>query len=266
MNPYQTFLQFTIETARAAGQVIRQGAQNGFDARQKGVRDFVTDVDLAAERTIIQAIRDQFPTHDILSEETPPEQRNSRYQWIIDPLDGTGNFVHHFPHFATSIALAYDDRPIAGVVYDPIQERLFAAAVGAGATLNGQTLRVSSNQDWLNTQIGMDWSRDEQIRPQIVRVIGELAVHSGSIRCSGSAALGICYVAAGWWDAYFHLQLSAWDAAAGAVIVREAGGVVTDTAGQPWRPGTGAVIASNGALHEQFCGHVNRGRKKAFTR
>ncbi len=116
------FLRFAVQTARAAGEVIRKGAQGDFNAKQKGVRDFLTDVDLAAERTIVRAIQCQYPDHDILTEETPPAQRCSRYQWVIDPLDGTGNFVHRFPCFSTSIALTYDDEPIAGVVYDPVRE------------------------------------------------------------------------------------------------------------------------------------------------
>ena len=253
------FLQFAIQTARAAGQVIREGAEGGFDTRQKGVRDFLTDVDLAAERTIVQAIQRQYPDHDILTEETPAGRRSSRYQWVIDPLDGTGNFVHRYPCFSTSIALTCDDEPVAGVVYDPIREHLFAGAVGQGATLNGQTLHVSRIDEFIYTQIGMDWSYQEAVRAQTCGVMAELAAHSGAIRCCGSAALGICYVAAGWWDAYFHLHLSAWDAAAGAVIVREAGGAVTDLAGQRWRAGEGSCLASNGTLHAQFCAHVRQG-------
>ncbi|MBN1933639.1 MAG: inositol monophosphatase [Anaerolineae bacterium] len=252
MSDYQGFLQFTIGAARAAGQVIREGAQGEFNARQKGARDFVTDVDLAAERTIVEAIRRRYPDHDILTEETPPGARTSRYQWIIDPLDGTGNFVHHFPHFSTSIALAIDDEPIIGAVYDPMRVHLFAGGTGLGATLNGHPLHVCDNANLIDAQIGMDWSRDERVRRQIVNAIAQLTPHSGSIRCCGSAALGLCYVAAGWWDAYFHLQLSAWDVAAGAVIVGEAGGLVTDAAGQRWRPGEGPVLASNGAIHERF--------------
>jgi len=252
MSNTQEFLQFTIEIARAAGQVIRQGAQGELNARQKGLRDFLTDVDLAAERTIIEAIRRCYPDHDILSEETPPAVRRSSFQWIIDPLDGTGNFVHRFPHFSTSVALAVDNEPLVGVVYDPLRDHLFAGGVGLGATLNGTPIHVSDITRMLDAQIGMDWSREEHLRKQIVTAIDRLSPHIGSLRCCGSAALGICYVAVGWWDAYFHLQLSAWDAAAGAVIAREAGGTVTDTAGHRWRPQNGPLLVSNGPLHRQF--------------
>ncbi len=262
MPDHQEFLQFIIDTARAAGRVIGEGAQGEFNPRAKGARDFVTDIDLAAERVIVEAIRRRYPDHDILTEETPPGARRSRYRWIIDPLDGTGNFVHHFPHFATSIALAIDDEPVVGVVYDPLRDQLFAAGAGLGAALNGVSLHISDGAEPINALIGMDWSRDEQVRRQIVGVIEQLAPHSGSIRCCGSAALGICYVAAGWWEAYFHLQLSAWDAAAGALIVREAGGMATDAAGREWRPGEGPILVSNGLLHAWLGGWVERGMQR----
>lgn len=257
MSNTHEFLQFTVELARAAGQVIRQGAQGELNARRKGLRDFLTDIDLAAERTVVQAIRQRYPHHDILSEETPPELRRSSFRWIIDPLDGTGNFVHRFPHFCTSVALTVDDEPLVGAVYDPMADHLFAAGVGLGATLNGQPIHVSDNACLLDGQVGMDWSREERMRKRIVAAIDRLSPHIGSLRCCGSAALGICHVAAGWWDAYFHLQLSAWDVAAGAVIVREAGGVVTDVAGQPWRPRGGPVLVSNGLVHQEVQRLIN---------
>jgi myo-inositol-1(or 4)-monophosphatase len=254
------FLQFAIETARSAGRIIRQGATDGqFNAQQKGVRNVLTDVDLAAEQAIVQAIRRVHPDHDILTEETPAGQRHSRYQWVIDPLDGTSNFVHGYPCFSTSIALTCDDKPVAGVVYDPIHEYLFAGATGQGAVLNGRPLHVSQVNAFIHAQVGMDWSYDEALCAQTLRVMAEMAAHSGTIRCCGSAALGICYVAAGWWDAYFHLGLSAWDAAAAVLIVREAGGVGTDLTGQRWWLGERACLVSNGTLHAQFCAHVRRG-------
>ncbi|MBN1579982.1 MAG: inositol monophosphatase [Anaerolineae bacterium] len=260
MTNTDLFLQLAIETARAAGQVIRRGAMVGeFHTRQKGVRNVLTDVDLVAERTIVQAIQHAYPDHDILTEETPAGGRRSRYQWVIDPLDGTSNFVHRYPCFSTSIALTCDDEPVVGVVYDPIHEVLFAGARGLGATLNGHPLQVSQIDAFIQTQIGMDWSYNEALRAQTLSVMSKMAAHGGTIRCCGSAALGICYVAAGWWDAYFHLGLSAWDAAAAVLIVREAGGTVTNLTGQDWRMGEEACLASNGTLHAQFCEYVRIG-------
>jgi len=249
---YDAFLQFAIQVARDAGQVIREGAQRAIDVRSKGLRNLLTNVDLEAEQTIVREIRSQYPDHDVLTEETPPGARTVPYCWIIDPLDGTGNFTRRYPCFSTSIALTLDDEPVVGVVYDPTRDHLFAATLGGGATLNDQPLRVSQIDTLLDALIGMDWARDPETRQEIVRIIARLTPRCGSLRMCGSAALGICYVGAGWWDAYWHLSLQPWDAAAGALIVREAGGRVTDAAGRRWRPSTGPCLVSNGRLHPQL--------------
>jgi myo-inositol-1(or 4)-monophosphatase len=255
----ETYLHFAIDTARAAGQVIYEGAHRPIEVTSKGLRNLLTDVDLAAERTIVEAIRMRYPEHDILTEETPPEARSSRYQWVIDPLDGTGNFSRRVPCFCTSIALAVDDQPVVGVVYDPMVDRLYAARNGGGATLNGVPMSVTQTTEMVQTVIGMDWTRSSVTRRQNACVIAELVPVCGTVRISGSAALGICNVGAGSWDAYWHLELSAWDVAAGAVIVREAGGQVTDLQDRPWTVGEGPVLVSNGVLHDTFRGYVNQG-------
>jgi myo-inositol-1(or 4)-monophosphatase len=216
------------------------------------LRNLLTDVDLAAERIILDAIHSTYPEHDVLSEESPPEQRRSAYQWIADPLDGTGNFARGYPCFSTSIALAIESEPVVGVVYDPMRDHLFVASVGHGATLNGVRVRVSGVDRMLDTIVGMDWTRDGKTRARIANIIGRQGRECGTLRVCGSAALGICYVGAGWWDAYWHLGLQAWDAAAGALIVREAGGQVTDLNGNRWQPGKGSCLVSNGRLHALF--------------
>jgi myo-inositol-1(or 4)-monophosphatase len=259
---YDPFRQFAIEVARAAGKVIREGAQRPIDVHSKGLRNLLTNIDLAAERTIVDAIHERYPDHDILTEETPPDQRSSRYRWVIDPLDGTGNFSRRFPCFSTSVALTLDDRSIAGAVYDPLLDQAFSASLGGGATLNGARLQATENTELIQTLIGMDWTRDAKTRAQNACIIAELVPVCGTLRICGSAALAICYVAAGFWDAYWHLCLSPWDAAAGALIVREAGGAVTDLAGHDWQLCEGPCLASNGRLHHQFLGHVNRGCEK----
>lgn len=257
MPDCDAFLRFAIALAQAAGQVIREGAQGRFHAQHKGLRDLITDVDLEAERTIVQAIRDRYPDHDVLTEESPPAGRTSPYRWVVDPLDGTGNFVHRYPCFSTAIALTQDDEPIVGVVYDPIREHTFAAARGGGATLNGQPLHVSEVGALLDAFIGMDWTRDAPSRVQNARIIARLAPQCSTLRICGSAALAICYIGAGWWDAYWHLGLQPWDAAAGALIVREAGGRVTDASGARWRLEMAQCLASNGRLHDRFCACVS---------
>jgi len=258
MEKYLEYLEFAQHIAQEAGQVLHQNVHGSFDTRSKGLRDLVTSADLEAEACIVRAIRSRYPKHDILTEESPAQQRRSPYQWVIDPLDGTGNFSRRFPCFSTSIGLTLDDEPIAGVVYDPMRQHLFSAARGAGATLNGQPLHVSKTQHMIDTLIGLDWTRDEDIRRKIVQAIARLTPECGATRNYGSAALGLCYVAAGWWDAYFHLHLYSWDAAAGALIVREAGGVVTDGRGARWQPGMAQCLTSNGRVHERFCELVHQ--------
>jgi myo-inositol-1(or 4)-monophosphatase len=250
------FLPVALSAADAAGRVIREGAWRPTGVRSKGLRDLLTDVDLAAERAILGIIRSRHPDHDVLTEESPPGERTSPYRWVIDPLDGTANFAHRYPCFCTSIALTLDDEPIAGVVYDPIREHLFSATLGGGATLNGERLRVGVTENLIEAFIGMDWTRDAPSRERNARIVAQLMPHSCALRICGSAALGICYVGAGWWEAYWHLGPQPWDTAAGTLIVREAGGRVTDLAGGPWRLGTGPYLASNGRLHRQICTQI----------
>jgi myo-inositol-1(or 4)-monophosphatase len=248
---------FAIELARAAGAVIRQEAGRPFDVQSKGLRDVLTAADLRAERTIVDMICARCPDHDILTEEAPAGERRSRYQWVIDPLDGTGNFVRRYPCFSTSVALTHDDQAIVGAVYDPTNDHLFAARLGGGATLNGRALRASLVGTMLDTMVGMDWARDPPTRQRALDAMGRLVPACGTVRVCGSAALGICYVGAGWWDAYWHLSLQPWDAAAGSLIVRQAGGQVTDFTGQPWRPQAGPLLASNGRLHGALLAYLS---------
>jgi myo-inositol-1(or 4)-monophosphatase len=252
LTQWSECLDFAVDVARAAGQAIREGYGGQIGVYSKGLRNLLTDVDLAAEQIILDAIHATYPEHDVLSEESPPEQRRSAYQWIVDPLDGTGNFTHGYPCFSTSIALAVKGESLVGAVYDPMRDHLFAASLGHGATLNGERLEVSSVERMLDTIVGMDWTRDPEKRSQIARIIARQGQECGTLRVCGSAALGICYVGAGWWDAYWHLGLQAWDAAAGALVVREAGGQVTDLAGDRWQPGNGPCLVSNGRLHARF--------------
>ena len=257
MAEHEAALQFAVQVARDAGRLIRDGVRRPFDVRSKGPRDLLTDVDLAAERLIVEAIRGRYADHDILTEETLPGERRSRYQWIIDPLDGTGNFSRRYPCFSTSIALVQDDEPVVGAVYEPMLDNMFGAALGSGATLGTKPLNVSQVDDLMDSLIGMDWTREANTRAENARIIARLTPLCGSLRICGSAAAAMCYVAAGWWDAYWHLGLCSWDAAAGALIVREAGGVVTDESGRRWQPRAGGCLATNGRIHELFRAQVS---------
>lgn len=256
------YLDVAVEAAQAAGNVIRASQARPVAVQSKGLRNYVTDVDLEAERAILDVLGRHCPDHDVLTEESPPGARASRYRWVIDPIDGTLNFSRGYPCFSTSVALVLDDEPIVGVVYDPLREQLFSAVAGQGATLSepslpgGRALRVSGTTAMIEAVIGMDWTRDAVSRARNAALIGGLAQACNVVRSCGSAALALGYVAAGWWDAYWHLSLQPWDAAAGALIVREAGGQVTDLAGQRWALDTAPVLASNRRLHGGLCAEI----------
>jgi myo-inositol-1(or 4)-monophosphatase len=224
--------------------------------QSKGLRNYVTDVDLEAEQAILDVLGRRCPEHDVLTEESPPEARRSRYRWVIDPIDGTLNYARGYPCFSVSVALTLDGASIVGVVYDPLREQVFAAQAGQGATLNGAALQTSRTGDLIEALIGMDWTRDAISRARNAALIGHLAQGCNVIRSCGSAALALSYVAAGWWDAYWHLHIQPWDVAAGALIVREAGGRVTDLAGRRWGLDTAPVLASNGLLHPRLCDEI----------
>jgi len=243
-------LDTAIEAARAAGQIIVEKYRQPIAVHTKGFRDLVTEVDIAAQQAIVDLIAARFPSHAILAEEDPGKLDDEReYTWVVDPLDGTTNYAFRLPIFSVSIGLAHRGEPVLGVVYDPMRDHLFCAQAGQGAFLNGTPLRVAEREELIGTLVAFDWARDPRIREAVLRILNHVAPQVGTVRALGSAALGPCYVAAGWLDAYFHARLSPWDAAAGAVIVREAGGQATDFAGQPWSLTSPRFLAASSALH-----------------
>jgi myo-inositol-1(or 4)-monophosphatase len=241
-----------VEAARAAGREIAARLDRERDVRVKGLRDLVTDADLAAQEILVAAIRAHFPSHTILSEEAPASGAPSGTTWVLDPLDGTSNYAHRFPCFSVSIGVMNDDGPLAGVVYDPLRDHLFTAERGGGADLNGRPLHVSGITEPIDAIVGLDFARDPEARRGLMGRLSALAPHVHTFRSIGSAALGLCYVAAGWLDAYFHVSLAPWDSAAGVLIVREAGGVVTELAGGPWGVGQARCLAANSRLHAEI--------------
>jgi myo-inositol-1(or 4)-monophosphatase len=243
-------LKTAIEAARAAGQIIAEMYRRPVQVRSKGLRDLVTEADLAAQDAIVERIRVRFPTHAILAEEGLGSlDALGETAWIIDPLDGTTNYAFKLPIFAVSIAVAHGGEPVLGVVYDPTRDQMFHAEKGKGAFLNQSPLQVAHRETLLGTLVAFDSPRHPDLRARLLRVLSHLAPQVGTVRALGSAALGPCYVAAGWLDAYFHMRLSAWDAAAATVIVREAGGRATDFAGQPWVPSSERLISASSAIH-----------------
>jgi myo-inositol-1(or 4)-monophosphatase len=235
--------------ARAGGQVLIERFDALHNVRSKGFRDIVTDADVAAQDAIVSVIRQHFPEHGLLSEENLSTGGDGKWVWVIDPLDGTVNYSRCIPCFAVSIALIAQGEPTLGVVFDPLHNRLFAAERGAGANLNGQPLHVSTRAHIAQAVVGLDWARDPVVRGRVLDSLNRVAPQAGTVRAIGSAALALCYVAAGWLDAYFHLALQAWDQAAAGLIIRQAGGTITDPSGAAWSFTTPGCVASNGLIH-----------------
>jgi myo-inositol-1(or 4)-monophosphatase len=244
------FLETAIQAARTAGHILMERLPADREIAVKGLRDIVTDADLAAEEAIVQTIRTRFPTHSLLTEESGHSARDVAYEWVVDPLDGTTNYSRRFPMFSVSIGMLHKGELTVGVVYDPLADRLFAAERGCGATLNETPLHVSKIDRLGSAVVGLDWAHSQDDRGEIVARLARVAPACGTLRGSGSAALGLCYVAAGWLDAYFHVGLKAWDMAAGLLLIEEAGGRVTDVEGRDWRPWVPQVLVSNGHVHQ----------------
>lgn len=229
MNP---MLNIAIRAARKAGNVIIKGYERRDDiqAVSKSQNDYVTNIDKAAEAAIVEVIQKSYPTHTIISEEIGAiKGENSDIQWVIDPLDGTTNFVKGFPHFSVSIAIRVKGRTEVGVVYDPIRNELFTAVRGEGAKMNELRLRIENKRELQGTVLATGFPfKQARLMPMQLTLMSELSREVADFRRTGSAALDLCYVAANRVDGYFEMGLGAWDCAAGDLIVREAGGLVCD--------------------------------------
>ncbi|ACB33487.1 Inositol-phosphate phosphatase [Leptothrix cholodnii SP-6] len=230
-------LNIAVKAARAGGAIISRASQDldRLTVTSKGHNDFVTEVDQAAEHAIIDTILQAYPGHAILAEESGREHgaKHSDYVWIIDPLDGTTNFIHGFPQYAVSIALAYKGKVEQAVVYDPNRNDLFYATKGKGAFLNDKRLRVSKRTRLLECLIGTGFPfRKGDNFKRYMKMFEEVMQACAGVRRPGSAALDLCYVAAGWYDGFFETGLNPWDIAAGSLIITEAGGLVGNFTGE----------------------------------
>jgi len=249
--------------AQAGGEVIldahRKRGPGSWTATEKGRNDFVTDVDRAAEERILGIIRDVYPDHEIQAEESPATSGSSEYRWIIDPLDGTTNFIHGFPMFAVSIGLSYQGRMKLGVVFDPLRSELFHAEAGRGAFLNDNRIRVSEVRELKDALLltGFPFKGQRYLR-KYLDIFAEMFRASSGIRRAGSASLDLAYVACGRSDAFFEMLLSPWDMAAGAVLVLEAGGMVTDFTGDENYMTEGHIVAGHEALVWQMLPLIKR--------
>lgn len=236
---------------KAAKGLVRDfGEVEQLQVSRKGPGDFVSNADHKAEKAIRQELEKARPEYGFLMEESPEKLGDGRHRWIVDPLDGTTNFLHGLPHFAISIGLERDDEIVAGVIYDPIKDELFWAEKGAGAYLNDRRLRVSARRDLTQSVIatGIPFMGRGDV-PAYLAMLETVMANTAGVRRFGAAALDLAYVAAGRYDGFFELNLHPWDVAAGLVIVREAGGYVSTVAGRQDILSSGSVLACNDSLH-----------------
>ena len=239
-------LNVAVKAARRAGAIINRAAFDGtaLAVRSKQVNDFVTQVDQAAESAIIDIVRRAYPAHAILAEESGASASASDYRWVIDPLDGTTNFIHGFPQYCVSIAVQHRGVTSHAVVYDPARNELFTASRGGGAFLNDRRIRVTRCPRLKEALVGTGFPFKElQHLDRYVRQLRTLMTSSAGVRRAGAAALDLAYVAAGRLDAFWEMGLSPWDMAAGALLIQEAGGLVGDFAGEPGYLESGDIVA-----------------------
>jgi myo-inositol-1(or 4)-monophosphatase len=242
-------LAFAEGAARRAGTILRERFGRPHEVQFKGAIDIVTEADKASEALIAGLVRERWPDHDLLGEEGARGDASRPFRWVIDPLDGTTNFAHNMPTFAVSIGLEHAGAPLLGAVYDPMRDELFAAARGRGATLNGEPIRVSDAAALIDALLVTGFSYSMETRARQAHLWRAFLTRVRAIRQTGSAALNLCYVAAGRLDGYWERGIAPWDVAAGVAILLEAGGAVTDFAGGRYRSDDRVVLASNGHLH-----------------
>jgi len=248
-------LNFAIQVARDAGNLLvqRLGAAK---ITNKGDIDLVTEADIAAEELIIDRIRSHYPLHGILAEESGEavhaQSQRSAWKWIIDPLDGTTNYAHGYPCFCVSIAVEQEGVLEIGVVYDPMRNEMFAAERGHGATLNERKIRVSNVEELGKALCCTGFPYDVRTRPDFARDFTNFTLNAQAVRRDGSAALDLAFVACGRFDGFWEDGLNPWDTAAGALLVMEAGGRITNFENEPLDIYTKKVVASNGRVHDEM--------------
>jgi myo-inositol-1(or 4)-monophosphatase len=241
-----------VQAAKAAGRVLLDW-QGRFSVSKKGVNDVVTEADHAAQEAIRQMLERHFPQDGFVGEEAGADLRlDAARRWVVDPLDGTTNYVHGFPFFCTSIALEAGGKPVVGVIFDPVRQECFAAAEGLGAECNGAPLRTSKTVDLHDALLFGGLPADMRTNRKPLEVFLALGAKGYSVRRLGSAALALAYVAAGRAEAFFAHKVEAWDVAAGAALVQEAGGQTTHVDGSPYRTSRGDILADNGLLHAEM--------------
>jgi myo-inositol-1(or 4)-monophosphatase len=247
----KSFLESAKSAARLAGEILMQGSGTlTVKYKDSTRRNAVSNIDLAAEKAILDFLRERFPDHSFLAEEGGQFKTESGHQWIIDPLDGTTNYIHGFPFFSVSIGLEIQKVIQVGVVFDPVRNDLFYAEKGKGAFLNGKPLRTSGTERLQQALLVTGFSYNLPSNPaENFTHFYHFSLSAQAVRRTGSAALDLCYLAAGRFDGYWEFNLAPWDTAAGSLIVEEAGGKITGLDGEPFSIYSKAILASNGFLH-----------------
>ncbi len=247
------FLEAARVSARQAGEMLKRHQTDVREITFKGSVDLVTNFDKQAQNQIVEFLSTQFPHHDILAEEELSLEKGSEYLWVIDPLDGTTNFAHGFPVFCVSIALMKDGEILLGVVFDPTRDEMFQAVKGAGASLNGEAIVVSSTEELDKSLLATGFPYDIRTSTRNnLDHFADFAVRAQAVRRCGSAAVDLCYVACGRFDGFWELKLAPWDVAAGVLIVMEAGGRVSDFSGNPMDIFGEEIVATNSYIHGEM--------------
>jgi len=261
---HHPLLNIAIDAARSASKIILRFMDHmeSIEVSRKNINDLVTEVDKLSEQEIINHIQKSYPSHSILAEESGLIEGNE-YCWIIDPLDGTTNYIHSFPHFAISIAIKHNDKIEAALVYDPIRNELFTAAQGQGAHLNNRRIRVSDCKKLENALIGtgFPYKKKQHIKPYL-NVFESIFLEASGVRRAGSAALDLAYVAAGRLDGFWEASLKEWDMAAGVLLIQEAGGILSDFQGETNYLFSGNIIGGNPKIHRAIEELVMRSLKE----
>lgn len=247
-------VNIAVRAARSAGNIIVRNADrlDRIHVEEKATNDFVSDVDRLAEQEIVNTLRAFYPNHAILGEEFGGHM-DAEYCWVIDPLDGTTNYLRGFPHFAVSIALLHRGIPDIGVIYDPLRQELFTAKRGGGAMLDGRRLRMPARTSVAGALLGTGFPfRQKRHQAAYLGMFGDFMSRAGDLRRAGAAALDLAYVASGRLDGFWEIGLKPWDIAAGVVLVKEAGGMVSDFTGADRHLETGNIVAGSPKLFQDM--------------
>jgi myo-inositol-1(or 4)-monophosphatase len=255
-------LNFAIETAREAGQILLEKYGRKIQISKKGDINLVTEADLASEKLIIERIRSYYPKHSILAEESGESniaivEGETRWKWIIDPLDGTTNFAHGYPCFCVTLAVEHDGEIVIGVTYDPTRDEMFSAEKGNGATLNNREIRVSETEELSEALLVTGFPYDFKTRQDFARHLTEFLLKSRGLRRDGSAAIDMAYIACGRFDGFWEEGLNPWDVAAGVLLIEEAGGKISYYDGSKHSVYSPPICGSNGRIHSEMLEILN---------